>query len=136
MSSATVKADTGSSPRDFELESEAITLIIRKGTPHISKAVVEGAFKKPPGSDSPCCFWNQVLYAPEDVSAMTGSTKKVKRDGSQEATSLEDSPNLVPTPVVSRNWALLTSEMGSLCATPLRTSPLLLGKEGPPPSPG
>lgn len=101
-------ADTGSSPRALELESEAVTLIIRKGTPHISKAVVEGAFKKPPGSDSPCCFWNQVLYAPEDVSAMTGSTKKVKRDGSQEATSLEDSPNLVPTLVVSRSWALLT----------------------------
>ena len=62
------------------------------------------------------------------MSAMTGSIKKVKRDGSQEATSLEDSPNLVPTPVVSRNWALLTSEMGSLCATALRASPPLLGK--------
>ena len=59
---------------------------------------------------------------------MTGSTKKVKRDGSQEATSLEDSPNLVPTLVISRNWALLTSEMGSLCAMARRASPPLQGK--------
>lgn len=45
---------------------------------------------------------------------MTASTKKVKRDGSQEATSLGNSPNLVPMLVVSRNWALLMSEMCSL----------------------
>lgn len=59
---------------------------------------------------------------------MTASTKKVKRDGSQEATRLGDSPNLVPMLVVFRNWALLMSEMCSLCATPLRGSPPLLGK--------
>ena len=59
---------------------------------------------------------------------MTASTKKVKRDGSQEATSPGDSPNLVHTPVISRNWVLLTSEMCSLCAMPLRGSLPLLGK--------